>query len=92
MIFLQNLMEAGSGIENVIIMTDKELVPGGLQVQRYISKNCTSQVNQTLSRCFFSVFSDNLGRWYQLFFDFPSCMHVSSSTVRLYEFHFKFKE
>ena len=31
MIFLQNLKEAGSGIENIIIMTDKELDLGGLQ-------------------------------------------------------------
>ena len=60
MMFLKNLIEAGSsGIED--IMTDV-LDLGGLQVQRYISKNYTSQVNQVLSRCFFSVFSDNLGR------------------------------
>ena len=90
MIFLQNLKEAGSGIENIIIMTDKELDLGGLQVQRYISRNCTSHVNQALSRYFFSVFSENLGRGYQLFFDFPSCMHVSAATV--FGLHFKFKE
>ena len=47
------------GIEN--IMTDI-LDLGGLQVGRYISKNYTSQVNQALSKCFFSVFSENLGR------------------------------
>ena len=52
MIFLQNLMEAGSGIENT--MTD---INGGLQAERYIGKNYTNQVNQALSRCFFSVFS-----------------------------------
>ena len=52
--FLKNLIEAGSsGIEN--IMTDV-LDLGGLQVQRYISKNYTSQVNQVLSRCFFQYF------------------------------------
>ena len=69
MIFRQNLMEVGSGIET--IMTDR-LDHGGLQVERYISKNYASQVNQALSRCFFSIFSENLGRGYQLFFDFPS--------------------
>ena len=36
MIFFQNLMEAGSGIEN--IMTDR-LDVSELQVERYISKN-----------------------------------------------------
>ena len=56
--FLQNLMESESGIEN--IMTDRFDL-GGLQTERYISKNYTSQVNQALSRCFFSVFSENLG-------------------------------
>ena len=71
-------MEAGSGIEN--IMNDR-LDLGGLQVERYISKNYTSQVNQPLSRPFFSVFSANLGRGYQLFFRFPSYMHVCSSWV-----------
>ena len=88
MIFLQNLMEAGSGIDN--IMTDI-LDLGGLLVERYISKNYTSQVNQAFSRCFFSVFSENLGRGYQLIFDFPSCMHVTAATV-FYKFHFQFKE
>ena len=83
--FLQNEIEAGSAIEN--IMTDR-LGPG-LQVKQYISKNYTSQVNQALSRHFFSVFSETSGRGYQLFFDFPSCMHLSA---RFYEFHFKFKE
>ena len=42
MIFLQNLMLAGIGVEN--IMTDR-LDLGGLQVEQYISENCTSQVN-----------------------------------------------
>ena len=53
MIFLQSLMEAGSGIENN--MTDTvsgRLDLSGLQVERCISKNYTSQVNQALSRCF----------------------------------------
>ena len=84
-IFLQNEIEAGSAIEN--IMTDR--LDPGLQVQPYISKSYTSQVNQALSRYFFSVFSETLGRRCQLFFDFPSCMHLSA---RFYEFHFKFKE
>ena len=66
MIFLQNLIEAGSGIENII--TDI-LDLGGLQLERYMKKTYTSQVNQGLSRCFFSVFSKNLGRGYQVFFD-----------------------
>ena len=57
--FLKNLIEAGSsGIEN--IMTDV-LDLGGLQVQRYISKNYTSQVNQVLSRCFFQCFQWQFG-------------------------------
>ena len=42
MIFLQNLKEAGSEVEN--IMTDR-LDLGGLQVEQYISENCTRQVN-----------------------------------------------
>ena len=88
MIFLQNLKEAGSGIDN--IMTDR-LDLGALLVERYISKDYTSQVNQTLSRCFFSLFSENLGRGYQLSFEFSSCMHVSA-TSGFYEFHFQFKE
>ena len=74
--FLKNLIEAGSsGIEN--IMTDV-LDLGGLQVQRYISKNYTSQVNQVLSIFFFSVFSVTIwgGGGYQLFLHFPSYMHV----------------
>ena len=64
MIFLQNVMEAGSGIEN--IMTDRLNLGEVKQNDSYISKNYTSQVNQGLSRCFFSVFSENLGGWYQL--------------------------
>ena len=62
-------MEPGSGIEN--IMTDR-LDLRGLQVERYISKHYTTELNQALSRCIFSVFSENLERLYQLFFDFPS--------------------
>ena len=51
-------MGVGSGIYN--IMTDR-LDLGGLQVEQYIRKNYTSQVNLALSRYFFSVFSENLG-------------------------------
>ena len=68
--FLQNLIEAGSLVENII--TDI-LDLGGLQLERYMNKNYTSQVNEALSRCFFSVFSNNLGRGYQVFFD-HACM------------------
>ena len=77
MIFLQNLMEVG--IEN--IMTDI-LDLGGLQVGRYISKNYISQVNQALSKCFFSVFSENLGRGVSTIFQL-SIMHacISSNLV-----------
>ena len=42
-------------------MTDR-LDLDGLQVERYISKNYTSRVIQALNRCFFSVFSENLGK------------------------------
>ena len=68
--FLQNVIEAGSLVENII--TDI-LDLGGLQLERYMNKNYTSQVNEALSRCFFSVFSKNLGRGYQVFFD-HACM------------------
>ena len=49
--------EAGSGIEN--IMTDR-LDLDGLQVEWYNNKNYISQVNQALSRCFFSVLSERI--------------------------------
>ena len=68
--FLQNVIEAGSLVENII--TDI-LDLGGLQLERYMNKNYTSQVNEALSRCFFSVFSKNLSRGYQVFFD-HACM------------------
>ena len=64
------------GIEN--IMTDI-LDLGGLQVGRYISKNYTSQVNQALSKCFFSVFSENLGRGVSTIFQI-SIMHACISS------------
>ena len=63
-----------------------------LQTERYISKNYTSQVNQALSRCFFTVFSENLGRGISAIF-WLSIMHACiSSSAEFYEFHFKFKE
>ena len=46
-------MKVGSRIEN--IMTDR-LDLGGLQTERYISKNYTSQINQALIRRLFSIF------------------------------------
>ena len=64
------------GIEN--IMTDI-LDLGGLQVGRYISKNYTSQVNQALSKCFFRVFSENLGRGVSTIFQI-SIMHACISS------------
>ena len=86
MIFLQNLMEAGSGIENT--MAD---INGGLQAERYIGKNYTNQVNQALSRCFFSVFSLGQGdiKYFSTFH--YACMQISAA-AGFYEFHFKFKE
>ena len=93
MIFLQNLMEAGSGIENN--MTDTvsgRLDFSGLQVERCISKNYTSQVNQALSRCFLSVSSENLGRAVSTIFQVSIMyMHVLAA-VWFYEFQFKFKK
>ena len=86
MIFLQNLMGAGSEIEN--IMTDR-LDLDGLQVERYISKNYTSQVSQALSRFFFSVLSENLGRRLSTILRLSSCMRVSAA-AGFYEFLFKF--
>ena len=81
MIFLQNLTEVGSG--NTI--TDR-LDLGGLQVERYISKSYSSQENQALSRCFFSVF-----RGLNYFSTFHhACIYQQLSGF--YEFHFKFKE
>ena len=35
----------------------------------------TNQVNQALSRCFFSIFSENCGRGYLQFFACRSCMY-----------------
>ena len=64
------------GIEN--IMTDI-LDLGGLQVGRYISKNYISQVNQALCKCFFSVFSENLGRGASTIFQ-VSIMHACISS------------
>ena len=62
---------------------------GGLQVEQYIRKNYTSQVNLALSR-YFSVFSVRIWRVEcELIFHFPSCMHVSAA-ARFYKFHFKF--
>ena len=90
-------MEAEIGIKNI------ELDLGGLQsiddigsykqklLRQKVPRNYTSQVNLTLIRCFFIVFSENLGRRCQLFFDFASCMHLLAA-AGLYEFHFKFKE
>ena len=76
MIFLQILMEASSGIENIIIMTDdNRLDLGGLQIERHINNNCTSQLNQALSRCFFSVFGENLGTGISTIFQL-SIMHA----------------
>ena len=68
MTFLQNFMEAGSRIKN--IMTDR-LDLG----ERYINKNYTSQVNQALDGCFFRVFSENLGRELSTIFEHHACMY-----------------
>ena len=46
-------MKVVSRIKN--IMTDR-LDLGGLQIERYISKNYTSQINQALIRRLFSIF------------------------------------
>ena len=51
-------MKVGSRIEN--IMTDR-LDLGGLQIERYISKNYTSQINQALIRRLFSIFQREFG-------------------------------
>ena len=64
----------------------------GLQVERCISKNYTSQVNQALSRCFLSVSSENLGRAVSTIFQVSIMyMHVLAA-VWFYEFQFKFKK
>ena len=64
--------EAGSGIEN--IMTDR-LDLDGLQVEWYNNKNCISQVNQALSRCFFQCFQREFGEGVSTIFRL-SIMHA----------------
>ena len=64
------------------------------KLRQKVRGNYTNEVNQAVSRCFFSAFSENLGLGdinhfyinYQL-----SIMHVST-TARFNEFHFKFKK
>ena len=79
-------MQVGSKIEN--IMTDR-LDLGGLQIERYITKNYTSRVNQALIRRLFSIFSENSGRGVSTIFRLSIMLHVSAAAV---SFHFRFKE
>ena len=65
--------DGSSGIKNII--TDR-LNLSEFQVDNTLAKSTgestrkyiTSQVNQALSRCFFSVFSENWGRWISTIF------------------------
>ena len=45
------------------------------KLRQKVKRNYTNQVNQTLSRCFPSVFSENLWGGHQLFFECRSCMY-----------------
>ena len=48
-------------------------------IYQYITKNYTSQVNQALSSCFFSVFSETLERWVSTIFRLSN-MHACISS------------
>ena len=60
------------------------------KLRQKVRRNNTSEINQALRRCFFSVFSDNLARGISTIFRL-SIMHVSAA-AGFNEFHFKFKE
>ena len=60
------------------------------KLRQKVRRNYTNEVNQALSKCFFSVFSENLGRGISTIFRL-SIMHVSAAAA-FNEFHFKFKE
>ena len=64
---------------------------GGLQVERYISQNYTSQVNQASSRCFFRCFQWEFWEGVSTIFQLSIMMLHVSAAAGFYEFHFKFK-
>ena len=62
------------------------------KLRQKIRRNYISEVNQALSRYFFSVFSENLESGISTIFRL-SIMHVSAAAAAgLNEFPFKFKE
>ena len=60
------------------------------QLREKVRRNYTSEVNPALSRSFFSIFSENLGRGISTIFRL-SIMHVSAA-AGFNEFQFKLKE
>ena len=73
--------DGSSGIKNII--TDRlnlgelqvDAIPAKIRYGRKYKEIYTNQVNQVLSRCFFSIFSENCGRGISTVFQL-SIMHV----------------
>ena len=91
-------LDESSGIKNII--TDRlnlgelqvDEISGKVRYGRKYKEIYTNQVNQTLSRCFFCIFSENCGGEGGIN-SFSTVDHAGVVVVAgFYEFHFIFKE